>query len=339
MQKIKITLALLFLLFHTAQLFPEQDKLKTRVAVIPMINAQGDARFDIICETVTDTVELTLKLIGKYRVVREPGIDYYRDKKKAKEYAVKNRIDNLIFGKLYLDEKKKIVMQMSVYDKINDSVTITQQEKIEGILFELFEASDRLVVSLIETFSEVHIGFGDIKLENNGEKGDFYIYLNDEFIGKNILEITHILNGMHTLQIKQQRMLDEAVIFEKEVEVQEDSAAVLQFSIPYMLPEEEKAVTYLTTRITSLEYARERSTEIIQAFTELLKLFTDTSYSPRLEERKSNYHKWQARYPLRLLVWQIEDSFLRAEKVDIDRIFAGLISLNQQAEELGIEKK
>ena len=69
--------SLFFLLLQSV--YPQEEAFKTRVAIIPMENMVKDEQYSVICGTVTDTVELTLKLIGEYNVTRVDGVKPYED--------------------------------------------------------------------------------------------------------------------------------------------------------------------------------------------------------------------------------------------------------------------
>jgi len=94
-------------------------------------------------------------------VSKTARIDPFRDPQILRKYSEEKRLDNLVFGKLFLNMRGEIVLQMSVYDKIKDRITITTEEKAKNI-FEVFDTANRLVNSVVSEFSKMHIGFGNI---------------------------------------------------------------------------------------------------------------------------------------------------------------------------------
>ncbi len=229
--------SLFFLLLQSV--YPQEESFKTRVAIIPMENMVKDEQYSVICGTVTDTVELTLKLIGEYNVTRVDGVKPYEDPGSVKRYAERNKIDSIIFGKAYLDKNRNMVFQMSVYDRNWDVITITEERKAESI-FEIFDAAEELVVSVVETFSGIHVGFGTIRLFNLSEKGDFEVFIDGEFVGRNLPEVQRVLNGVRRVEVKQKRLLEEHVVLDTEVEVYEDEVTDLSFNL-LLVPEEAPA--------------------------------------------------------------------------------------------------
>ena len=229
--------SLFFLLLQSV--YPQEEAFKTRVAIIPMENMVKDEQYSVICGTVTDTVELTLKLIGEYNVTRVDGVKPYEDPGSVKRYAERNKIDSIIFGKAYLDKNRNMIFQMSVYDRNWDVITITEERKAESI-FEIFDAAEELVVSVVETFSGIHVGFGTIRLFNLSEKGDFEVFIDGEFVGRNLPEVKRVLNGVRRVEVKQKRLLEEHVVLDTEVEVYEDEVTDLSFNL-LLVPEEAPA--------------------------------------------------------------------------------------------------
>jgi len=229
--------SLFFLLLQSV--YPQEDTFKTRVAIIPMENMVKDEQYSVICGTVTDTVELTLKLIGEYNVTRVDGVKPYEDPGSVKRYAERNKIDSIIFGKAYLDRNGNMIFQMSVYDRNWNVITITEERKAESI-FEIFDAAEELVVSVVETFSGIHVGFGTIRLFNLSEKGDFEVFIDGEFVGKNLPEVKRVLNGVRRVEVKQKRLLEEHVVLDTEIEVYEDEVTDLSFNL-FLVPEEAPA--------------------------------------------------------------------------------------------------
>ncbi len=228
-----------FLLLQSV--YPQEEAFKTRVAIIPMENMVKDEQYSVICDTVTDTVELTLKLIGEYNVTRADGVKPYEDPGSVKRYADRNKIDNIIFGKAYLDRNGSMIFQMSVYDRNWDVITITEERKAESI-FEIFDTADQLVVSVVEDFSGIHVGFGTVRLFNLSENGDFEVFIDGEFVGRNLPEVKRVLNGVRRVVVMQTGLLEEHVVLDTEIEVYEDEVIDMSFnmlSVPVEEPVEE----------------------------------------------------------------------------------------------------
>ncbi len=273
-----------------------------------MINTEGDERYDIICNTVTDTVKLTLRLMGRYKVTSVVGVDAYGGIEGVKEYAEENRLDNIIFGKAYRGEEGDMVFEMSVYDRGEGEVTITEEERA-GSIFEIFGAADALVVSLVEEFSGMHVGFGTVELENTGEEGDFEVYIDGVFVIGNDFKIENVFNGKRTVEVRQKRMLKEEVIFKREVEIYEEKVVRVYFHIPYLLDEEEEILKTIDAAIKGALKNKTEIGKVENSFKEVLSLLEDVSYSKGLVEKKNYYKQLEVEYKLQANRWKIEDDF------------------------------
>ena len=147
-----------------------QDSLKPRIAVFPLMNPSEDVQVEIISENVRKTAELTLKMIDRYEVIETEVKKYDGNSEWFNSYSVENSIDSIIFGKADIKEDGSIILEMSAYSRGDNSVTMTENETAETV-FDIFDASDRLLVSMMETFSGMeHIGFGSVQFINKGEK-------------------------------------------------------------------------------------------------------------------------------------------------------------------------
>ncbi|MBN2323592.1 MAG: PQQ-binding-like beta-propeller repeat protein [Spirochaetes bacterium] len=306
MKKIFILLSLLFLIpvYHALC----QDTGKIQVGIVTMVNAEKDERLDVITKTVTDTVALYLKLIRRYRVFVEEDIDPYEDIETIRRYSLDSEMDNVIYGRAFLGTGGDIVLEMSVYDRYKNRVVLTKRETAEGI-FGIFDAADELSVSLVESFSGVHLGFGAITLANRGEKGEFTLFLDGERLGEDILEVDKVINGMHTVEILQHRLLDDELIFHKTVEVRENKEAALEFSIPYLL-DSERAYLEEKEGIIAENIENKRARDLVRRnFDELLGRLEDTRFCYGLKKEYDRFSRMRDDWLVRASKWEIEDDF------------------------------
>ena len=304
-----VDICITFLIFFSANLLHAQEELlKPRVGIIPMINTEKDEQYNPICETIDDTVILNINLLRRYTVSKTTRIDPFRDPQILRKYSEKKRLDNLVFGKLFLNMRGEIVLQMSVYDKIKDRITITTEEKAKNI-FEVFDTANRLVNSVVSEFSKMHIGFGNIILENLGEHGYFSVFMDNEYIGENISEVKKILNGSHTIEVHQDRMFGHEVIYSEDIWVYEDTVSKVSFSIPYLLEKERVELERLEGTIKEFQDKKGEKQRVVRCFDEVLGLLEDVSYCFRLIEEHDKFRQMEVMYKLQLNWWEIEYNF------------------------------
>ncbi len=284
------------------------EALKPRVSIIPTINTEKDEQYNAVCEAIDDTMKLDLDLLRRYVVTIGPAMNPYESPERMKKYALENRMDNVIFGKAFLNQEGNLVFQVSVYDRIKDAITLTREEKTKNI-FETFDAANRLVEGIVDEFSRMHVGYGDVILDNTGEEGTYSVYVDGEWKGEELQRIEKLLNGEHTVEIRQQRMLGEKTIHTQDVWVYEDMFVKVDFSIPYLLPEEKAVLTGLENEISAHENDKDEKQRVIESFDKLLSLFSDVSFCWSLSEERERYRQREVEYRLQLNRWAMEDSF------------------------------
>ncbi len=320
-------LIIVFTLLPFQLIYPQEESLKPWVAIVPMINTTKDDQYDAVCDTIDNTVELNLELIRRFIVSKTESMDPYAHPARMKKYAKENRIDNIVFGKAYLDKKGNIVFQMSVYDRVKNKVTITKEEKAENI-FKIFDAANKLMVSLIQEFSKMHIGFGTIELVNSGEKGNFSVYIEGDHSGDSTFKVGDILNGIRTVEVRQNRMLGMEVIFSEDVWVYDSKVTKIEFGIPYLLDNEKAELNRLEGIIDEFSDRRQEKKQVIKNFDELLHLFDDISYCLSLETLLERYRQMEVEYRLQLNHWDIEDNFFKPKQ----NVFDELVKIYESAD-------
>ncbi len=244
----------------------DSPDFQSRVAVLPLTSPMDDPRFDSVCSAIYDTVLLTLKLLGKYDVIEDTGIEQFSEES-ILLYAEREQVDNIIFGNVIEENDGSILIKMSVWDRQDKEIVLGVSEKAE-MLFDIFDASDRIVVSLIEGFSGRHIGYGSIYFEPEGAEGSYTIEMNGMFAGRNSREIRKVLIGDYQLSVKQNRLLGSYTLYSDSIEVIEGSATTVPFTVPAVTEKE-------------AEFFNTLDREIVQSWTDLSK---DNAVIARLEE-------------------------------------------------------
>jgi outer membrane protein assembly factor BamB len=322
-----IPLCLFIALFAFQPLYAQtHEALKPRVSIIPTINTEKDDQYEAVCQTIDDTMKLNLDLLRRFVVTIGPSINPYENPENVRKYAIENRMDNVIFGKAFLNEQGNLVFQVSVYDRIKDAITLTREEATTNI-FETFDAANRLVEGIVGEFSRMHVGYGDVLVENGGEEGVYSVYVDGEKKGESLKRIEHVLNGEHTIEIRQQRMLGQVTLHTEDVWVYEDMYVKVDFSVPYLLPEEKEELTRLEMDISDYRDDKAEKQRVIARFGELLELFSDVSFCWSLAEERERYRQMEVEYRLQLNRWDMEDNFADPQET----VFNDLVEISKSA--------
>jgi hypothetical protein len=282
-----------------------QDAPMAHVAVVQFSNQTGSASYDAACKAATDTLFLTLRQLGRYRVQSEDTAGSGEDALRA--MAEEKRLDFIMYGKMSKGKSGGIDCSLSVFDRAKGKTSLSRSGKAAGVL-DVFEVADELVVSVLESMTGSHIGFGSLKLTNTGEKGSYAVLMDGYPVGKDLASIERVLNGIHAVTVVQKRMLGDRQITSSSVKVNEGEIAALEFSVPYLMDDEKQKVESLKAAIKAGWNDTSRSGEVDARMGELTSLFGDLSYSPRLSSYKDEARQLGGEWMLRKSRLEIEDS-------------------------------
>ena len=229
----------LLLIFWAAAAAQAAEDYRPRVAVLPVVNETGENNYTPLCDTVSETIELILRLLGTYNVAgEEVWLGAEPDSQEGfTKFAAEFGLDEIIFGTMSTHEEGLFSFTISIYNVGDAEVKVTKEEVVYSIL-EVFDASDAVTVALLSEISDIHIGFGEIELIKTGGTGSYTVYLNDEKIRNPEKMLKKILNGQYTFRIRQDRVMGDTVILEENIEVFEDKVTTVTFAIPTATREE-----------------------------------------------------------------------------------------------------
>ena len=90
----------LLLIFWAAATAQAEEDYRPRVAVLPVVNETGENNYTPLCDTVSETIELILRLLGTYNVAgEEVWLGAEPDSQEGfTEFAAEFGLDEIIFG-------------------------------------------------------------------------------------------------------------------------------------------------------------------------------------------------------------------------------------------------
>jgi hypothetical protein len=255
---------------------------------------------------VRDEAVSLLEMSGLFRVVEEEaGADY------------------VLAGELQPDGRGGFVVRLQLFDRAGDRIL----EKGHGAAGELFRATRRAAGELFRELTGLRLAFGSLELVNRGEEGTYRLYLNGEDAGRDAAVLRKLLAGVHLVEIRQDRMFGPRTVFRGEAAVEEGGTARVRFSIPYLLPEERAAVDDLVSGIREREQDAESRGRVKELYRELIGLFGDVSYCPRLAELRETFRQRDAEYRLRAHLWDLGEQFYQPGR----GVLAELVELYRSA--------
>lgn len=278
---------------------------KPHVAVVVFVNNTEASSYDAACKAATDTLVSTLGELGRYRVQTLDKANGGEDALRAMAEA--QQLDFVMYGKLAKSGSGGIDCSLSVFDRAKGKTTLSQTKKAAGVL-DIFDATDALVVSVLETMTGSHIGFGALTLTNTGEKGSYQVFVDGMAMGYDLDSLDKVLIGRRTVTIEQKRMLGEREIARSSVDIKEGEAAELSFAVPLLMDDEKGSVEGLKASIESEWDDATAIGDVDAKTTQFVSLFGDLSYSPKLSTYKDEASELAGEWALRKVRLAIEDS-------------------------------
>ncbi|HUX19876.1 MAG TPA: hypothetical protein VMW69_01465, partial [Spirochaetia bacterium] len=223
------------LLITVGTLFSVED-YRTRIAVVPMRNNTGDPQYNAVCSTVTDTVALVLRFLQNYLVIdQEDNPDLalldISTQQAIGDFCDANKYDEILYGSADLNGSGGFIFRLQVFNN-QDKATKTQEEVVADSVLDVFDSADQITTRIISHISNVHIGFGSIQLNLEGPESEYAVYLDGRPVRNPRQLFRKVLNGSYAIAIHQDRLLGDTVIFENQIDVFEDKATQVSFSIP-----------------------------------------------------------------------------------------------------------
>ncbi|MCK5199474.1 MAG: PEGA domain-containing protein [Spirochaetales bacterium] len=233
----RLTLSVILILVLSCLVFPEDNSGKLRIGIVLIENPRADAGIESLCDTATDTIELTLRLVNKYTVERLDFLTPEAYPDRAKLYFKSNSFDNAVFGQIERNEEGEYTFLIKGWERESDSIVVQTEETVDSV-FAMFDIVDNLTIEFIEELSGEHIGFGKIVFINEGAEADYNIYVDGNYLGRNIEE-SEILFGERIFKITAPGRFGDTVVETVTIEVEENG----EHSIVFSMGEAEAALT------------------------------------------------------------------------------------------------
>jgi TolB-like protein len=238
MKKFLIILLLLFISFQSVY-----SEGKRNVAVYPLANPTGEKWISNLGQSVTDTVILSLALMGKFKIETPDMIPANFDMKNLSSIAESNGFDNIIFGDCKVtDDGYKV--GVSIYDFSKDGITDTSEEEFYSLL-DSFDAADNIVDVVVENLSGEKVYFGSLFV-NPTRSEKYRTEINGNDVGFGFTGSDKVVTGLHEFQFFQERTNGEELIGSEKIEVKLRKSSKIKLNIPWLTNEE--ALSYRKIR-------------------------------------------------------------------------------------------
>ncbi|THB62462.1 MAG: hypothetical protein D6B26_08125 [Spirochaetaceae bacterium] len=138
-------------------------------------------------------------------------------------------LDYVIFGSIQEDSGRVIQMDFSVYSREEGQVIHRYQDSIRSV-FELFDAADYAVLTLLGAFVGSNIEFGTLAFIWSGIDESFTVRINGNDVGTD-LESVEVLAGVVTVEIVQQGLRGEYYAYQGRHRVLKNQVTSIEFEL------------------------------------------------------------------------------------------------------------
>ena len=278
---------LLFLLVFPAQPGAQERK---KIAVIPMKNRSEMPEYTTLCETMTDTVTSVIRYLPDYILIEttenpqmlEVAIDNMEN---VSELADSFGYDQVLYGDLKRNEEDNLAFTFQIYSREEDDIIVEQTAVAESLL-DVFDTADTMTLDLLGQITDVNIGFGSIDLIKEEGKGTYEVYLNDKRIRNPQKNFSKVLNGSYIIEIQQDRILGDTVIFSQKIYVNEFQSTTVRFSIPKATGEEKAYLERKKEEVLAASEDPENLNDFLEKIAEFQEMAKGLDYDPELQAEK-----------------------------------------------------
>ena len=204
------------------------------VAITGFANRTGDAAFDIPSGTAADSLILTLKLLGAYRVF-VPGelaaLPAELTDDALRPWCEANGYDYCIYGAITRGSGSTQKYQLRVFDRSKGKTSITENAKGESAL-DVFSVSDELAGAVIDSVTGRHVGYGSVNFLVQGPIEDCVALLDGIPVGSDLSSLSRIVAGTHRLSVSKKGAAGRAPFVDQEFEVAEGQDIRVDVIIP-----------------------------------------------------------------------------------------------------------
>ena len=260
---------------------------------------------------------MTLRQLGRYQV--QSFDEANSTAEGLRTMAEAQQLDFIMYGTISQKSGDGITCRLSVFDRAKGKTAVSRTNKAAGVL-DIFDVADDLVVSVLESMTGAHIGFGSVAIKNTGETGHHAILVDGYLVGQDLENIDRVLTGRHKITVVQKRMLGDREIASSTINVGDSVTSNFTFSIPYLMDDEKAKIEGLRSAVHQEWNDRLKKDDVEGKIKDLESLLTDVSYSPKLSEYKDEATQFAGEWILQKARFDMEDS---AWEPKIDALSAG----------------
>jgi formylglycine-generating enzyme required for sulfatase activity len=230
----KTTLALLLALFFFAAFAEAPAPALPHVVIAGFANRTGDDSFDTPSATATESLALTIRLLGSYEIVAPATAAPGLADKDLLPWCEGESVDYVLYGAIGAVKGGAQEYSLALFDRAKGKTTIRKTAKGTSV-FDVFSCADTLTFAVIDAIAGRHVGFGSIAFEvaNPGAEGQATVSLDGAKIAEGFGSIDRVVEGRHLVSVswnaKGAKPKEIALV---EIEVAEGECATVPVTLP-----------------------------------------------------------------------------------------------------------
>ncbi len=263
---------------------------RTNIAVIPMKNQSGLPEYTTLCETVTDTVSSVIRFLPDYTLYEASDnpdlltVDT-TNLETLKQFGTENSYDEILYGYLTKNDQEQLLFRLQIYDRHEHDIIVEESAVAESLL-DVFDTADLMTLDLLGQITDINIGFGTIELIKTDGDGTYEVFLNKKKIRNPKKHFDKVLNGEYVLEIHQDRLLGDTVIYSNRIYVNEFQTTTVRFSIPRATEEELRFILIRNSEMLETASDPANLDRFLEEIAEFQELTKDIHYDPELVQLK-----------------------------------------------------
>lgn len=220
-----------------------------RVVVHPFEVVGGSNELAVVSTTMRDTIELSLRLIGRFRVT------------KPEEETSDDVADRTIDGRSYEAADGSIRFELTVSEGASGNVLFHEEYTAET-LFDVFDVADTATVALLESLVERQLSFGRLRVVVDEPAAPFTVFLDETEVANGVgtAALDRVVAGRYQLEIVLDRPLGRASAGERTITVQANQVTTVEIPVP-LITETERAALQKVRSARDYRVFRENATD------------------------------------------------------------------------------
>ena len=176
---------------------------RPHVAIPGFTNKTGDSSFDTPSTTATESLDLTIRLLGSYEIISSESIPPTATDKDLLAWCEIGSVDYVLYGSVSALKGDAQEYALAVFDRAKGKTTIRKIAKGASVL-DVFSCTDTLTFAVIDAIAGRHVGFGSIVFEvanPDASEGKAIVAIDGVKIAEGFGQIDRVVEGNHLVRV------------------------------------------------------------------------------------------------------------------------------------------